>query len=64
MLLAYNGWIEDLTLNTSGLEEHGKLRRLIMTRAEKSMALKDHSDAEHQHEMIVCDSCISIHAKR
>lgn len=36
-----------------------------MTSAEKSMAsLHEHSEHEYQHEIIICDSCMSLHIKR
>ncbi|CAB0020992.1 unnamed protein product, partial [Nesidiocoris tenuis] len=50
-------------INNTHLSDKGSLRRIIMTRTEKMLHDKGtatHGSRGHQHEIVVCDSCIQL----
>lgn len=57
MFNAYNGWLEDMRLDSSKIGIKGNLRRLIM----KSLKQNIFNNENHmKHEIYICTACLSI----
>lgn len=64
-LLVFRAYLADPRVNYSKIADHGNLRRFRMTSTEKMLhnknaAYRTHGGEGHQHEMFICDDCISL----